>query len=97
MRVPEFGVSLWRLRSDPIIPQSDADPTRKRGILVFRQFPATILSACAGKPILDVINVPVTRERYDATDIISHAFWDDEAQVSVFEIERVKSAQHEHK
>ena len=53
-----------------------------------RQFPDTTLVACAGKPILEVIDHPVTRERYGPDDVIEGAFWDDEAQVSVFEVRR---------
>ena len=48
-----------------------------------QRFLATVLSACAGKPILDVINAPVTRERYDVTVIISRAFWDGSPGVGV--------------
>ena len=53
-----------------------------------RQFPAATLVACAGKPILEVIDHPVTRKRYGPGDVIERAFWDDEAQVSVFEVRR---------
>lgn len=56
--------------------------------VVNQRFPATVLSACAGKPILEVIDHPVTRERYSASDVIERAFWDDGAQVSVFEVRR---------
>lgn len=52
------------------------------------QFPETILTACVGKPILEVIDHPVTRERYGLADVIERAFWDDEAQVTVFEVRR---------
>ena len=52
------------------------------------QFPETTLIACAGKPIFEVIDHPVTRERYGPADVIERTFWDDEAQVSVFEVRR---------
>lgn len=52
------------------------------------RYPASTLVACAGKPILEVIDHPVTRERYGPDDVVERAFWDEEAQVSVFEIRR---------
>lgn len=52
------------------------------------QIPETILNASIGKPITDVINVPLTRERYKSGQKIIQAYWDDVTELSFFEIEK---------
>ena len=79
----EDGVAVSACNYDAIIIDKVTQPYP----LIFDgKLPETVLLLAVGRNPVDVIDHPIVRNRYGPNDVVQSAEWDDEAQVTVFDV-----------
>lgn len=84
------GTAIWTFQ-ERVDPNSAGRTLVVKGFVTTEELPATALAACAGKHVWEVIDDVEILRRFSAADVVEHAEWDAEAEVSAF---RVRSLAH---
>lgn len=76
-------VDGWSLAYDD---DDGAFDTKPIGVMTYARFPDTILSAIVGRSARMMIRSKLVNRLYDRGDLVTGAFWDEDAAVTVIKI-----------